>query len=150
MPPKRQEVEGFLDLLEFGPYQTPANDCDVMASKARRAIEISHPAWQTGIRIMYGVYWLGFRIIGHGILAVKCSERDLYYDCTTASGKDSSRFRAIGWPRCWTHYLGSGVLLFWWYTEWGQYTPSRIFRRLRRLHPRLLEVRLVCRNGNGN
>lgn len=132
---KRQTVERFLDNLCFGKYIPYENDCDVMATKARNAIKQAKPTWETGICIMYGFH-ISLVFVGHGILVINCQEGDLYYDCTTQSGKDSSRFRQIGWLNTWMHYLMIGFFIFWSYTEWGDYVPSARFKRRKRLHPR--------------
>jgi hypothetical protein len=134
--PPRTKIETFLDNLAFGPYVSGDNDCDVMAVKAREAIKIAHPQWETGICIMYGISLPQFARTGHGILVVKCIEGDLYYDCTTQSGNDSSRFRQIGWMSTWVTYLVLGFFIFFSYTEWEDYTPAARFKRWKKLSPR--------------
>jgi len=138
MLPSRTKIEQFLDKISFGPYVVNSNDCDVMAQKARDAMDMAHPDWGHGMKIMFGYFIPQTLIVGHGICRIKCLEGDLYYDCTTESGDDHSRYRDTGWLKGWWHYAKGGYILFWWYTIWGDYEParaSRMFRKFRKMNP---------------
>ena len=135
MTPRRKLVEQFLDKLSFGPYIINDNDCDVMAQAARDTMAIEHPEWEHGMHIMFGFFIPQAFIVGHGIAKVKCREGGLYYDCTTESGDDGTRYRDTGWMKGWLHYAMSGYILFWWYTQWGDYEPSKRFDKIRKMTP---------------
>lgn len=136
--PNHVFAETFLDKLEFGEYIPDLNDCDRMSEKARDTIRLTYPTWRHGQRLMFGLFIPQAAIVGHGILALKCVEGTLHYDCTTQSGKDGSRFRVIGWLKSWLHYAQSGYILFWWYTEWGEYSPGLRFALIKKMNPVML------------
>ena len=133
----KEDVLGFLDVLDFGPYEIGINDCDVMAVKAREALTKRWPKLKHGIVVMWGVSLPGrllgregrvrFPVAGHGILCFKLSGYPVqYYDCTTGNGRDSRRQRSGCWWKMWGKYLCKLYGVFYWKHIWGQYEPMSL------------------------